>query len=396
MSRLLVIGASVLQLPAIIKAREMGHSVIVADFNSKAIGIPYADEFYNVSTIDIEAISRLAKNIQPDAIMTLATDLPMRSVAAATTLLNLPGISFEAAVKATDKAEMIRAFKEHHVESPWFHIIENEKEVLEIARAIQFPCIVKPTDNSGSRGVILVNQAADFVNACNYSRNHSRGGKIIVEEFMTGSEVSVEIIACEGNVHVIAVTDKITTGKPYFVELGHSQPSMIPPDMLNQIQDLAIRAVKAVGINQGAAHVEIMLTDKGPKMVELGARLGGDCISTHLVPLSTGVDIVKAAIELSLGKVPDLSPRFTKGSAIRYFTSKAGIIKAFSGIQQALKMDGIQEITFTKATGEDAPSIKSSTDRIGYVISQGKDAVQAVQYCEEAMKKVIIQIKEAL
>ncbi len=396
MSRLLVIGASVLQLPAIIKAREMGHSVVVADFNPNAIGIPYADEFYNVSTIDFDAICKLAKNIQPDGIMTLATDLPMRSVAAATTLLNLPGISVETAVKATDKAEMIRTFKEHHVEAPWFHIIDGEKEMQEIAPAIQFPCIVKPTDNSGSRGVILVNHAADFANACNYSRNHSRGGKIIVEEFMTGREVSVEIIACNGNIYVIAVTDKITTGSPYFVELGHSQPSMIAPDQLNQINDLAIRAVKAVGIKQGAAHVEIMLTDEGPKMVELGARLGGDCISTHLVPLSTGVDMVKAVIDISLGIEPDLSPKLSGGSAIRYFKCNAGTIKAISGIQEAIKMEGIKEIIFTKAVGEYAPDIKSSTDRIGFIIAQAKDAVQAVQYCEEALKKVIIQIKETL
>lgn len=396
MSRLLVVGASVLQLPAIKKAREMGHSVIVADFNPNAIGIPYTDEFYNVSTIDIDAICKLAKNVQPDGIMTLATDLPMRSVAAATTLLNLPGISFETAVKATDKAEMIRAFKEHEVEAPWFYIIDSEKEMLEIAPAIQFPCIVKPTDNSGSRGVILVCHAADFVNACNYSRNHSRGGKIIVEEFMTGREVSVEIIVCNGKVHVIAVTDKITTGEPYFVELGHSQPSMIAPDLLSQISNLAIRAVKAIGIKQGAAHVEIMLTDKGPKMIELGARLGGDCISTHLVPLSTGVDMVKAVIDLSLGKEPDINLKHSKGSAIRYFKSNTGTIKSISGIQEALKMEGIKEIIFTKEAGEDAPCIKSSSDRIGFVISQGDDAVQAVQFCEEAMKTVIIQIKKAL
>lgn len=198
MSKLLIIGASVLQLPAIKKAKELGHVVAVADYNPSAIGIPYADRYYNASTIDVEAICDVAKDFRPDGIMTLATDMPMRSIAAATTLLGLPGISMDTAVKTTDKWEMIKAFKEHDVESPWFYIIERENDWDFVRKRITSPCVLKPTDNAGSRGVILVETVQKLDEAYQYSKSQSRGGKVIVEEYMRGNEVSVEVIVYNG------------------------------------------------------------------------------------------------------------------------------------------------------------------------------------------------------
>ena len=158
--RILIIGASILQLPAILKARELGYYVGVIDYNPKAVGVPYADEFFEVSTIDIEGVTKTALGFRPDGIMTLATDMPMRSIAAAATACGLPGISFETAVRATDKGEMIRAFERASVEHPWYFIINSVKELEGnengIADKITYPCISKPTDNSGSRGVMLI------------------------------------------------------------------------------------------------------------------------------------------------------------------------------------------------------------------------------------------------
>lgn len=331
MSKLLIIGASVLQLPAIKKAKELGHVVAVADYNPSAIGIPYADRYYNASTIDVEAICDVAKDFRPDGIMTLATDMPMRSIAAATTLLGLPGISMDTAVKTTDKWEMIKAFKEHDVESPWFYIIERENDWDFVRKRITSPCVLKPTDNAGSRGVILVETVQKLDEAYQYSKSQSRGGKVIVEEYMRGNEVSVEVIVYKGKVHILAITDKLTTGAPYFVEMGHSQPSRLPEKDLLKIRDLTSRAIKAVGIENGPAHVEVMQTKQGPKMIELGARMGGDCITTHLVPLSTGIDMVKATIDIALGIEPDIIPKFSKGSAIRFFKDPCGVIESIEG-----------------------------------------------------------------
>ena len=392
MKRLLIIGASILQLPAIKKAKELGHYVAVADFNPNAVGIPYADEFYNASTIDIEAICKVAEEFKPDGIMTLATDMPMRSIAAATSRLGLPGISMDTAIKSTDKGEMIKAFKEHGVESPWFYIIEDVESLKKLLPGLSYPCILKPTDNAGSRGVMLVNSAEELMEAYQYSVSQSRGGLVILEEYMTGPEVSVEVMVVDGVPHVLQVTDKLTTGAPYFVEMGHNQPSMLPAEDVEKIKDLACRAVKSVGINCGPSHVEIKLTPTGPKMVELGARMGGDCITTHLVPLSTGVDMIKATIDVSLGLTPDITPTLHKGSAIRFFDAPNGIITAIEGVEEAKSITGVQEISFTKNVGDEVTEIHSSLDRCGFVIAQCDSANDAIEVCEKAKKEIQITI----
>ncbi len=391
MKRLLIIGASILQLPAIKKAKELGHYVAVADFNPNAVGIPFADEFFNASTIDVEAICKVAQEFKPDGIMTLATDMPMRSIAAATTLLGLPGISMDTAIKSTDKGEMIKAFKEHDVESPWFYIIKNLKELEALLPSLSYPCILKPTDNAGSRGVMLVNSENELVKAYHYSVSQSREGLVILEEYMIGPEVSVEVMVIDGEPHVLQVTDKLTTGAPYFVEMGHNQPSMLPFEDVERIKDLACRAVKSVGINCGPSHVEIKLTPTGPKMVELGARMGGDCITTHLVPLSTGIDMIKATIDISLGETPDITPKLHKGSAIRFFDAPCGIISSIEGINNAQYINGVIEISFTKRIGEEVTEVHNSIDRCGFVISQCDSTSEAIMVCEKV--KSIVKLK---
>ena len=393
MKRLLIIGASILQLPAIKKAKEMGLYVAVADYNPNAIGIPFADEYFNVSTIDEEGVYQAAKEFQADGIMTLATDMPMRSLAYATKKLGIPGISYDTAVKATDKGEMIKAFEEHNVTHPWYYIISGLNELKQVSGKITYPCISKPTDNSGSRGVMLINTPEELIESVSYSSTQGRKGGVIIEEYMRGSEVSVEVIVLDGVPHILQVTDKLTTGAPHFVEMGHSQPSRLPKKDVDAIKKLASKAVLAVGIQNGPAHVEIMLTEKGPKMVELGARMGGDCITTHLVPLSTGIDMVKATIQIALGEVPDIEPKLEKGSAIRFLDAPCGEIVAADGTDEAKSVTGITDVVFTKHIGDKSGSIDSSTDRIGYVIAQAETPDDAVRECETAKGKITIKIQ---
>lgn len=393
MKRLFIVGASVLQLPAIRRAKELSYYVGVADYNPKAVGVPFADEYYNVSTIDEQGINEAAKRFEADGIMTLATDMPMRSVAYACERLCLTGISYDTAIKATDKGEMIKAFEAYGVDHPWYYIVADKEALEKIKNRITYPCISKPTDNSGSRGVSLIENEWELENAVRYSRENGRKGGVIIEEYLTGQEVSVEIMAMDGDVHVLQVTDKITTGAPHFVEMGHTQPSRLPHNDVEAIKNLAIRAAKSVGIDNGPAHVEIMLTKSGPKMIELGARMGGDCITTHLVPLSTGIDMVEATIRVSLGEKPNIGKRFDKGSAIRYFRMPTGVIERIEGTEEARAIPGVVDVVFTKTVGEHAGEISSSTDRVGFVIAQGKDADEAERICEKAIGAITITVE---
>jgi phosphoribosylglycinamide synthetase, ATP-grasp (A) domain len=393
MKRLLIIGASHLQLPAIQKAKEMGLYVGVVDFNPDAVGISAADEYFNISTIDEEGVYQAARKFRADGIMTLATDMPMRSVAYAANKLGLVGISYDTAIKATDKGEMIKAFEASNVEHPWYYILSSLDELETVENRITFPCISKPVDNAGSRGVMLVHSRGELNEAVKYSSLNGRNGGVIIEEYLEGSEVSVEIIVVDGTVHILQITDKLTTGAPHFVEMGHSQPSQLEDENIDAIRDLAVRAVRSVGINNGPAHVEIMLTKKGPRMIELGARMGGDCITTHLVPLSTGIDMIKATIDICLGDVPDLEYKFHKGSAIRYLRQSHGTIQKIEGVETAKSYEGVKQVTFVKEIGDSVKNINSSVDRIGYVIAQAESAVQAVNCCEMAMNSISVLVK---
>lgn len=389
----MIIGASVLQLPAIKKAKEMGLHVAVVDFNPQAIGIPYADKYYNASTMDEDAVLAAAEDYQPDGIMTLATDMPMRGVAKTSDKLHLHSINYETAVKATDKYDMIKAFKEHNVPSPWFFAVDTLEELKAHEADVTFPCIIKPTDNAGSHGVAKVHNLQELLDNYEYAHQSSRHGKVIVEEYLDGPEVSVEVMVVDGKVNILQITDKITTEAPHFVELGHTQPSRLPADTQLQIREVTEMACKSIGIDKGPAHVEMKVTKRGPVMIELGARMGGDNITTHLVPLSTGIDMVGSTIKVAMGEQPDIEPTLHCGSAIRYFEVPYGTIKAIEGVEEARKIPGVKQITFTKEVGEESTPILCSNDRIGFVIAQGATAEEAVKACEEAMKAITITIE---
>ena len=392
MKKLMIVGASVLQLPAILRAKEMGLYVGVADFNPKAVGIKYADEFFNASTMDEDAVLKAAEEFKPDGIMTLATDMPMRGVSKVSDRMHLHSISYETSFKATDKYEMIKAFKAYGVPSPWYFDVDSYEDLKALDGKVNFPCIIKPTDNAGSHGVAKVHDFEELLANYEYSHSCSRHGKVIVEEYLDGPEVSVEVMVVKGKVHILQITDKITTGAPHFVEMGHTQPSRLSEEIQRQIREVAEAACKSLGLDKGPAHVEMKVTSRGPVMIELGARMGGDNITTHLVPLSTGIDMVGATIKVALGEEPDIQPTLHCGSAIRYFDVPFGTIKSIGGVEEAEKIPGVKQITFTKGVGEESTPIECSNDRIGFVIAQGETAEEAVKACEQVMARIRIEI----
>ena len=393
--KIMILGASILQLPAIKKAKEMGLLPIVVDMNPRAVGFSEGNILKEViSTIDIPAVVDAAKRHRVDGVMTLASDMPMRCVAAVAKELGIVGISDETAIKATDKGEMRKALAAHNVPIPKFHVVSSKQEFDEIVPLFTTPFIVKPADNSGSRGVNLLSDDSDPSVAYDYAAEYSRDGEILVEEFMEGAEVSVETIAVNGEVNVLQITDKITTGAPYFVETGHTQPSRLDAATKEEIKRVAIAANKAIGIKSGPSHTEIKVTKDGPKIVALGARLGGDCITTHLVPLSTGVDMVECCIKIALGESPDITVKCDRGSAIRYFEQGAGVIEKIDGLDDAEESDGVNQVSVVHGVGEEVTEIVNSASRVGFVIADGATADEAATNAENAAKKVKVVIRK--
>ena len=147
-------------------------------------------------------------------------------------------------------------------------------------------------------------------------------------------------------------------------------------------------ANKALGISNGPSHTEIKVTKDGPKIVELGARLGGDNITTHLVPLSTGVNMVECCIRIALGEVADITAKYNKAAAIRYCKTSSGKVKNIIGIHDAELVPGVKQVSIVHGIGEKLKEMKSSTDRAGFVVVQTDSVDEAINECEAAISKV--------
>ena len=399
MKKLMILGASVLQIPAIIEAKKMGIYVIVVDMNPNAEGFSYADKKIVVSTTDTKRVLEVAKENDIDGIITIASDRPMRTVAKVAEELNLIGIDEKTAVNATNKSKMRDALKKYSVPIPMYFSVDDYEQYLEAIKKIKnknYKCIVKPADNSGSRGIRLIEnyEEKELEKVYKYCKENSNSGSLVVEEFMQGPEVSVETISYKGVCHVIQVTDKITTGSPYFVEMGHNQPSSLDLKTIEKIKKVALDANKAIAIKDGPSHTEIKVTKDGPKIVELGARLGGDNITTHLVPYSTGVNMVEACINIALGKEIDIRKKFDKASVARYKKCDIGKIIKIEGIEDAKKIHGIKNVKIVHGVGEESREIKNSNDRVAYVIAQDDNVLKAITSCDKALELIKIEVEK--
>ncbi len=380
MKKIFILGASRLQVPAIKAAKERGLYVYVLDYDNCAVGIPYADTFLCISTIDKEAVLAAAMKYKPDYIITSTSDMPVRTVSWVNEQLGNPvDITYEDSICATDKAAMRHRMKEHGVPIPAFQVVDTYEEFETAVTQMEDLFVIKPADNAGSRGVILVekNKAPEYRKLYSFCRSFSRSGEVLLEQFMTGPEVSVESFTTEKMTQIISITDKTVTDRPYFVELGHTEPSRLPLDIQNEIKKVTIDAVAAVGVINGPTHTELKITPDGVKLVEIAARLGGDFITSRLVPLSTGVDMIGCSFSVLLGEKADTRKKWDRGAAIRFIQGMSGKLISINGVKEAESFPGVIEIELYKSVGDVVHQPQSSSDRLGHVIAVGQSAEEA-------------------
>lgn len=393
MKKLLVLAAGILQVPVIKKAREMGYYVIAADGNPEAVGLPLADKAIVANITDEEVMLRIAIEEQIDGVIHPCSEVSMNVMGRINDELGLSGITRETAIRATNKHLMREAFERFGAPSPKSFCTDDVDEAWDIFVNQFFHniAIIKPSRNSGSRGVAKISQETlreEFASLFSCSKNESRDKSVMIEQFIEGPEFSVEIIVWQGEAHVLTVTDKKTTEAPYFVELGHNQPSVYSEEMQRMLKDAAVAGVKALGLDNCAAHCELKLQDGEPYLMEIGARLGGDFISTELTHLSTGVDMVAAAINVALGIEPDLRPKEEpKGVCIRYFTPTPGRLVAFKN-EDLLNAPHVYDAEIYHQVGEVIPEVRSSLDRSGHVIVTAPTAQEAINRADEIISKV--------
>ncbi len=393
---MLIIGGGVFQVPAIKTAKSMALKVVVTDYNPEAEGMLLADYPIEVSTRNINLTVNIAKQFHRscplDGVMTVGTDAS-QTVAAVADALNLPGIPFEVAERATDKIKMRQVLKEKGVPVPDFRPIWTLEECQQAIQDMPLPLVIKPCDNMGARGVRKIERLDDLISAFREAKEASISGKLILEEFMEGPELSLDALVFEGSIHITGVADRIIERAPYFVEIGHTLPSALPEKQQSRAVAVFKQAIFALGIDIGAAKGDIKITPEGPKIVEIAARLSGGWMSAYTYPLSTGVNLYKAAIQIALGETPtDLKPKTSLVSAERSLFPLPGKILSIRGVEEARKIKGVKEIILMKEAGDMAEEPRSNLGKVGYVITVGKTREEAIRINDLAREILKIEI----
>lgn len=392
MKRLLILGGSEFQIPLIKRAKKKGYYIGVIDINEDAPGRKFADVSYIASLKDKNMVLEIANQFKPDGITVGMIDIAVPTCAYVASKLNLPGMDELTALCATNKFEMIKAFEAKNVPHPWFFYVskENIKDKINIS----FPAIVKPTDMAGSRGIFLVNNEIELKVAMIESSNSSDTGNILIEEYLDGPEVSVELIVKDSIPYVIQITDKTTSGAPHFAEIGHLQPSQLPKETLENISKVACDAAIAIGLKNSLGHAEIKVTPQGPKMVEIGARAGGDGIAEQLIELSTGISFSEVAIQIAMGEEIKFSNKvINKSSCIRFILTQKGILQSIENVEKAKKVTNVEEINITGVIGKYYNDMIDNSGRIGYVISSADKAIDAKKACDTVINMIKVKYK---
>lgn len=300
MRKLAIIGAQRMAKNYAINAREMGIETYCFAWEKGAVAKEYVDKFYPISIFDVNKILEILSQVGVDGIVS-TSELTIAIVADLAMQLNLPSLRPDVAKVITDKYRNRQVTgKVEGLHHPCYALVHNVRDLRD--SGISYPCIMKPLSEGGKRGVIVVSSEQELIRAFEYTRKESkRQDAFLLEEYLVGGrEYSVESLSFHGHNSIIQITEKITSGPPHCVELGHRQPANLSESLRLKITAVIDKALTTVGVSEGPCHTEIKIIDDKIYLIEFNARPGGDFISYPLIDLSTGYAYLKGAIRIAL------------------------------------------------------------------------------------------------
>ena len=400
--KLAVIGASHFQLPLIEKAQEMGCEVHAFAWECGDVGERVADVFHPVSIVETGRVVEECRKVGVDGVCTIASDLATVAVNHVAADLGLVGNSLACTAVSTNKHLMRQAFARAGDPSPKSLSVglAGEGESADVVLTAEglpsfdptefglaYPLIVKPVDRSGSRGVVKLEAPGVPVSAgeaIGLAFDQGFAKQAVVEEFAEGDEFSVEGVSWEGEHAILTVTRKGTTGAPRFIETAHLQPAGLDAQVEARVRDVVSHALDTLGVKFGASHSEVKIAPDGViNIIEIGARMGGDCIGSHLVPLSTGVDFTRAVVDIALGREPDLTPAHgPAAAAIRFLFGESDLRLLERARREAADLIRYEHMT----AGPDAlaasgpAAVTDSSTRYGHFVMSSPNVADLAPY----------------
>ena len=444
--RVFMLGAGFMQGVAIRAARALGCTVVAADGNPSAVCAAEADEFVHIDLKDTARLIDYARYLQQngglDAVFTAATDFSA-AVAAVAAACGLRGHTLEAALNATDKVRMRECFRKAGVPSPAFieltaadlaapadiigaqssaptdslATVDNlpygdagvppadalEQRLGKLAG--RFPLVVKPVDNMGARGCSLVKNLVDLQESAKIALQYSRSGRVIVEEYIEGSEFSIEGLVFGGRLYITALADRHIFFPPYFIEMGHTIPSECPQEIADEVISVFERGVHALSLTDGAVKGDILVRNGKAFVGEIAARLSGGYMSGWTVPYSCGLDITAAALTLALGGSPrlhtcgkdsfviPLKQNCPFVSAERAWISIPGQVASVSGLEAARAAPFVKDVFPRAGAGDTVVFPQNNVEKCGNVLSAAPSRREAVEASEAACRKIVLRLK---
>ncbi|WP_100010089.1 ATP-grasp domain-containing protein [Lentibacillus sediminis] len=388
MKKILIIGAGFLQSFMISKAQKMGYYTIAIDKNPNSIGFKYANEYGVVDIVDENACLQYALSKDIDGVITGATDYGVLSAAYVAQQMNLPGLDYEVAKVIKNKYLVRRTLYENKVDdiSQYFEV--NNLDMLnEVRDNIKFPVIVKPCDGSGSKATKRVDTFQELISACKEAIDSSLIGKALIEDFIKGKEYGVESFIYNGEVYVLGIMGKHMTSPPDYAELGHCLPSYLPIE--EQVKEVVNKAIKSLGINYGAVNMDVLVTeDNRICIVDIGARMGGNLIGSHIIPMSTNTDYMGIIIQTATGGPLELTTQNEKINVVtRLLALSPGIVNVLPDFAK-IKKDCQVELYHQLKVGNEIREYHNNLDGCGYIVSVSTDMQKAVNKAEKA--KILI------
>ena len=402
---LLLLGASLMQRPAIEEAKKLGCTVVAVDANPHALCAPMVDRFEQIDLKDVDSLLSFAKTLQENGglsgVFTCATDFSV-SVATIAQALSLPSHSLQACKNASDKALMRSVFAKNAIPSPRFIEVCKEQPFSNaLIKDFSQNLVIKPADNMGARGCQLASKNEDISQAIKDAMPYSRSGRVIVEEFINGPEFSIEGLVFNGNVHITALADRHIYFAPYFVEMGHTIPSYHPKEVTDAIIKTFIEGTIALGLSHGACKGDIFFDKvRGEAVIgEIAARLSGGYMSGWTVPYSSSINITRLALQLALGESPDTIPPIPTKEKTKYFCSERayisspGVARQIIGLDNARTSSNVKEVFPRIKSGDAVTFPKNNVEKCGNVISTASTYQDAISASKNALKNIVIRLE---
>lgn len=369
---ILIFGVGELQRSIIRRAKLMGLFTIGIDPCADAVCKDEVDAFEIVGGQDFEGTCAIVEKYDVNAIVTAATDKPLVMMARIAEKYDFPFYSVETAQWSTDKFQMKHRFELCGVPHAKGKLISKVAE----AEGFVFPVIVKPRDNSGSRGVKLCRNAEELKVSIEEALGNSKLDTVLVEEFIEGPEYSIEGLHYDGKNEVIQFTEKKTTEFPYNVELGHKQPANLTEEQKTAICEIVCKIGKAMNFVNCPSHTELKINERGIFVIETSPRLGGDYITSTLTPLSTGINLEDQLLHIALGEPVDtVTGRVEKASGVHFFCLPEGRVEKIDEetINEAKNWPGIYSLNLKLKEGDEVHQITSSLNRYGEFIVEAEE-----------------------